>query len=47
MHKQGGNLLIIHMVYQQVANAADAPLSDAPQGGVVNPGNTPQNLSYH
>jgi len=28
------------MVYQRVANAADAPLSDAPQGGGVNPGNT-------
>jgi len=32
--------LIIHMVYQRVANAADAPLSDAPQGGGVNQGNT-------
>jgi hypothetical protein len=33
-------MLMIHMVYQQVANAADAPLSDAPQGGGVNQGNT-------
>jgi len=33
-------MLIIHMVYQRVANAADAPLSDAPQGGGVNQGNT-------
>jgi hypothetical protein len=28
------------MVYQRVANAADAPLSDAQQGGGVNQGNT-------
>ena len=37
---QGDNSLIIHMVYQRVANAADAPLSGAPQGGGVNQGNT-------
>ncbi len=30
-------LLMIHLVYQRVANAADAPLSVAPQGGGVNP----------
>ena len=40
-------MLVIHMVYQRVANAADAPFSDAPQGGGVNSGNTPQNLMYH
>jgi hypothetical protein len=28
------------MVYQRVANAVDAPLSDAPQGGEVKQGNT-------
>jgi hypothetical protein len=33
-------MLIIHMVYQRVANAADTPLSGAPQGGGVNQGNT-------
>ncbi|MDF1578079.1 MAG: hypothetical protein P1P81_06515 [Desulfobulbales bacterium] len=36
-------MLIILMVYQQVANAADAPLSGAPQGGGVNPGNPGKN----
>jgi hypothetical protein len=30
-------MLMIHLVYQRVANAADAPLSVAPQGGGVNP----------
>ena len=35
---QGGN--DVDKVYQRVANAADAPLSDAPQGGGVNQGNT-------
>jgi hypothetical protein len=33
---KAATMLIIHMVYQRVANAADAPLSDAPQGGGVN-----------
>jgi hypothetical protein len=37
---KAATMLIIHMVYQRVANAADAPLSDAPQGGGVNQGNT-------
>jgi hypothetical protein len=37
---KAATMLMIHMVYQQVANAADAPLSDAPQGGGVNQGNT-------
>jgi len=31
------------MVYQQVANAADAPLSGAPQGGGVYHGNPGKN----
>ncbi|MFO7605904.1 MAG: hypothetical protein R6W72_06375 [Desulfurivibrionaceae bacterium] len=36
-------MLIILMVYQRVANAADAPLSGAPQGGRVYPGNPGEN----
>jgi hypothetical protein len=29
-------MLIILMVYQRVANTADAPLAEAPEGGEVN-----------
>ncbi|MDT8334612.1 MAG: hypothetical protein RQ753_02850 [Desulfurivibrionaceae bacterium] len=36
-------MLIILMVNQGVANATDAPLSDAPQGGGVNHGNQGEN----
>jgi len=34
---KAATMLIILMVYQRVANTADAPLSGAPQGGGVNP----------
>jgi hypothetical protein len=37
---KAATILIIQMVYQRVANAVDAPLSDAPQGGEVKQGNT-------
>ncbi|MDF1577153.1 MAG: hypothetical protein P1P81_01775 [Desulfobulbales bacterium] len=35
--------LLNSALYQQVANAADAPFSGAPQGGGVNPGNPGKN----
>jgi hypothetical protein len=37
VQRQGGDDVDIHLVYQRVANAADAPLSVAPQDGGVNP----------
>jgi len=33
---KAATMLIIMMVYQRVANTADAPLSGAPQGGGMN-----------
>jgi len=37
---QDGNEVDYPGGYQRVANAADAPLSGAPQGGAVKTGNT-------
>jgi len=36
---KGGNDVNNTLIYQQVTTAAEAPLSDALQGGAVNPGN--------
>ncbi len=35
MQMQGGDILIIHLVYQYVTNAAAVLFLDAPQGGLV------------
>ncbi|MCA1765229.1 MAG: hypothetical protein LC633_03115, partial [Desulfobulbaceae bacterium] len=43
---KAATMLIILMVYQRVANAADAPLSGAPQGGGVNHGNPGKNNNF-
>ncbi|MFO7606405.1 MAG: hypothetical protein R6W72_08915, partial [Desulfurivibrionaceae bacterium] len=40
---KAATMLIILMVYQRVANEADAPLSGAPQGGGVNHGDPGKN----